>query len=124
MLFEFHQVLPDRAPRAGAGEFAVGLFQEKFGMIFLQAGTPAGVIDDDVNEHARAERVRGIGKFAKLVNAGGAFVKLDQGRIHGGQIQRGIRAAEPAEARIGGGRGMDRQQMEDAAAERWTMNGS
>ena len=80
VLFEFDQIFPDGAPRAGAGEFAVGIFQKKFRMIFLQRRTPAGVVDDDVNEDARAERMRGVGEFAKLVNAGGAFVEFDQRR--------------------------------------------
>ena len=117
VLFEFDQIFPDGAPGAGAGEFAVGIFQEKFRMIFLQGRTPAGVVDDDVEKHARAERMRGVGQFAKLVNAGGAFVKLDERGINGGQIQRGIRTAETSEARVGRRRRMDRQQMQDAAAE-------
>ena len=41
VLFEFDQIFPDRAPRAGAGEFAVGIFQEKFRMIFLQVSNPS-----------------------------------------------------------------------------------
>ena len=61
--------------------------------------------------------MRGPGEFAKLVHAGGALVEFDQRRINGGQVQRGIGTAETPEARIGGGRGMDRQQMQDAAAE-------
>ena len=40
----------------GLANVAVRLPQEKFGMIFLQGRAPAGVVDDDVNEHARAER--------------------------------------------------------------------
>ena len=91
VLFEFHQIFPDGAPRAGAGEFAVGIFQEKFRMIFLQGRTPAGVVDDDVNEDPRAERMRGVSEFAKLVNAGGALVEFHERGINGGQIQRGIR---------------------------------
>ena len=117
VLFQFHQIFPDRAPRAGTGEFAVGFFQEKFRMIFLQGRAPAGVVDDDVNEDARAERVRGVGEFAKLVNAGGALVEFDQRRIHGGQIERGIRAAKTAETRVSRRRRMHGQQVKDAAAE-------
>ena len=58
-----------------------------------------------------------LSQLAKLVNAGGAFVKLDERGINGGQIERGIRAAETAEARIGRWRRMHRQQVDDAAAE-------
>ena len=36
VLFEFDQIFPNRAPRARAGKFAVGFFQEK-----LRAGFPA-----------------------------------------------------------------------------------
>ena len=86
-------------------------------MIFLQRRTPAGVIDDDVNEYARAELVRGGSEFAKLVNAGGALIKFDECGIHRRQIQRGIRTAETAEARVSRRRRMHRQQMNNAAAE-------
>ena len=86
-------------------------------MIFLQRRTPAGVIDDDVDEYPRPERVRGVGELAELINAGRAFVELDERGIHGGQIQRGIRTAETAEARVGRGRRMHGQQMNDPATE-------
>src|SRR5476649_2271049 len=86
-------------------------------MIFLQGRTPAGVIDDDINEDACAERVRGKRKFAKLVNAGGAFIEFDQGGINGGQIQCGIRTAETSKTRVSRGCRMDRKQMQNPAAE-------
>ena len=86
-------------------------------MIFLQGRAPAGVVDDDVNEDARAERMRGVGEFAKLVNAGGALVEFNERRIHRRQIERGVWAAETAETRIGRRRRMHGQQMNDAAAE-------
>ena len=74
------------------------------------------MVDDNVDEHTRAERVRGLGEFAKLVNAGGALVELHQRGIHRRQIQRGVGAAETAKTRVSRGRGMHRQQMNDAAA--------
>ncbi len=86
-------------------------------MIFLQGRTPSRVVDDDVNEHTGAKRMGGAGQFAKLVNARGAFVELDECRIHCSQIQRGIRTAEAAEACISRGGRMYRQQVENAAAE-------
>ena len=86
-------------------------------MVFLQRRAPAGVVDDDVDEDARIEGVGDVGEFAKLINARGAFIKLNERGIHSGQIQRGIRAAETAEARVGCGRRMHGQQMNDAAAE-------
>ena len=116
MLFKLDEVFPNSAPSAGTGEFAGRLFEEKFRMIFLQGGTPAGVVDDGVDEHPRAERMRCLCEFAKLVDAGRAFVKLDQCGIDRRQICRGVRTAETAEAGIGCGRRMHGQQMNDAAA--------
>ena len=63
--------------------------------------TPAGVIDDDVQKNPAAAQVRLVGQFAELVNAGRALVENHQRRINGRQVQRGIRAAEPPEARVG-----------------------
>ena len=117
VLFQFNEIFPGGSPGAGTGKRAVGIPPEIFGVIFLQNRTPAGVVDDDVEEHARAQRMRVAGKFAKLVHAGGALVKFNQRRVNGRHVKRGIRAAETAEARIGRRRGMNRQQMDDAATE-------
>src|ERR1017187_8153492 len=59
-----------------------------------------------------------MGEFAKLIHPGGALVELDECRINRGQVQRGIRAAKTSKARESCGRGMDRQQMNDAATKR------
>ena len=61
--------------------------------------------------------MRGVSEFAKLVNAGGALVEFDERRVNGGQIERGVRAAETAKARVSRGRWVNREQMENAAAE-------
>src|SRR4029077_16228084 len=108
---------PDGPPRTRAGEFPVRFFQEKLGVVFLQGRTPAGMVDDDVNEHARTERVRGMGKFAKLVDAGGAFIELHKRGVNCCQVERGIRTAKTAETRVSRRCRMDRQQMKNAAAE-------
>ena len=63
VLFEFDQIFPGRPPRAGAGKFAVRIFQKKFGRIFLKRQTPAGVVADAINAHARAERMGGVGQL-------------------------------------------------------------
>ena len=78
------QVVP-HAP--GLANVPSGLAQEKSGMIFLQGRAPAGVVDDDVEENTRAERMRGAGQFAKLVHAGGAVVEFDQRRVNRRQIE-------------------------------------
>ena len=75
------------------------------------------MVDDDVDEDARRESVGDVGEFAKLINARGAFIKLDECGIHGGQIQRGIRTAETSKARVGRRRGMHGQQVNNPAAE-------
>ena len=86
-------------------------------MVFLQRRAPAGVVDDDVDEDARIEGVGDVGEFAKLINARGAFIKLNERGIHSGQIQRGIRAAETAKTRVGCGCRMHGQQVNNPAAE-------
>ena len=117
VLFQFHQIFPDRAPSTGAGKFAVGFFQEKLRAVLLQRGAPAGVVDDDVNENAQAKRMRCESQLAKLIDAGGALVELGKRGINGGQIKRGVRASETSEAGVSRGRRMHRQQMQNAAAE-------
>jgi len=69
-------------------------FAEKIPDDFPAGSSPAGVVDDDVKEHAGAEPMCGPGEFAKLIHTGGAFVEFNQRRINGGQIQAGIRAAK------------------------------
>ncbi len=87
-------------------------------MVLLQDRTPAGVVNDDVQEDASAAKMDGIGELAELVDAGCAPVKDHQGWIDGREVQRGIGTAEPAKAGGGGGGRIDRQQVQDAAAQR------
>ena len=117
-VFEFDEVFPDVAPRAGADEFATGFAEVPFGMIFLKGRAPAGVVDDDVEEEPSAALVDAVGEFAELVNGGGVLVELDERGIDAGEFLTGVGTAETAEAREGRGRGRDRKQMENAAAER------
>ncbi len=58
------------------------------------------------------------GRIRKIDPPRCAFVKFDEGRIDRGQVQRGIRAAKTPKARESCGRGVNRQQMNDAAAKR------
>ena len=86
-------------------------------MIFLERRAPAGVVDDDVEEEAAAALMHGVSEFAELVNARGVLVELDERGIDAGEFLAGVRAAEAAETREGRGRGRDREQVENAAAE-------
>ena len=86
-------------------------------MFLLQLRTPAGVIDDDINNHPPAAQMRRVGQFAKLINARRAFVKNHQRRIHRHEIQRRVRTAKAPEPRERRRRGMHRQQMQNPAAE-------
>jgi hypothetical protein len=116
-LFEFDEVFPDDAPGAGAGEAAVGFAPEEFGSFLVEPGAPAGVIDDDVEEHARVEQMGGAGEFAELVDAGRAAVELHQGGIDGGEIEGGIGAAHATEPGEHRGGGVDREEVDDATAQ-------
>ena len=115
--FDLDEILPDRSPGAGTFEVAVRFAQEPFGMIFLQGGAPAGVINDDVEKDPGSHPMGGFGKFAELIDARCSLIEFHQGRIDRRQILAGIGAAKTAEARVSGGRRADRQQMNDAAPE-------
>jgi hypothetical protein len=118
VLFEFDQIFPDVCPTRRGWRIAIGISQEKFRMIFLQGRTPAGVVDDDVNENARAERMRGgvssqnwsmpVVRLSNSTSAGSIAVKSSAAY---GLPKRPKRAYVV-------GVGMHGQQMHDAAAER------
>ena len=57
-------------------------------------------------------------ELAAQLRASGVSIWIDQGGIDGDEVLAGIRAAVAPEARIGGRRRRDRQQVQDAAAER------
>ncbi len=118
MRLQFDEVAPRVAPRAGAGELAVFLAQKPLGMFLLQGAAPAGVVDDEVEKKPAIARVDGIGQFAKLLDAGGAFVEHNERGVNVREATASVRAAEAAHSRVSGGRGIDRQQMQNAAAER------
>ena len=54
-----------------------------------------------------------ICQFSELLEAGCAFVESNQGGIDGGQIQSGVRTAEPPETRKCSRRGIHWEQMEN-----------
>ena len=115
---QLHEVLPGDAPRAGTYERAVRAAQYPIRMILMEGGTPTGVIDDEVEEQPRPLAMDRAGQLAKLGHARGPPVEVDERRINRGQIESGIRAADAAETRVGRRGWVDRQEMENAAAER------
>src|SRR5262245_51851108 len=86
-------------------------------MLLLQGRAPARVIDDGIEEDFGAEGVGGVGQLAELIDAGGALVELDEGRVDGQEVLYGIGTSKSTKASTGGGRGGDGQEMQDAAAE-------
>ena len=58
------------------------------------------MVDDDIEEQSSAHYVGLVGQLAKLIDARGAFVEHNQGRVDRGKIKSGVRTAGPAEARV------------------------
>ena len=85
-MLQFHQIFPGRSPRARAHERTVRSAQKPFGMVLLQIRSPAGVIDDHVQEHPRVPRMDRVGQFAKLVHPRGAPVKFHERGINVRQV--------------------------------------
>jgi len=61
--------------------------------------------------------MRGVSQFAELIDSCRVLVEHHERQVDGCQIERGIRAAEPAEAGVGRGRRVDWKQMQDPAAQ-------
>ena len=114
-MIEFHQVFPGVAPGTRTMKGAVGIAAKPFRMVVLQPRTPAGVVDGQIQKEPGASQMHGIRQFAELFHRRAAFVEHHQRRINGGEIGGGIRRTEAAEAGVGGGGGIDGQQMQDAA---------
>jgi hypothetical protein len=86
-------------------------------VILEEARPPAGVVDDDVEEDARASLMGTVGEFAELVDAVGSPVELDQGGIEGGEVEGGVRASEAPETRVDGGGRVDGKKVQNPAAQ-------
>ena len=114
---QLHQVLPGGAPGARAVEGAVGVAPEPVRLVLQQAGAPARVVHEDVEEHLPAPPVDGLGQLPELLLGGGAAVKVHQGGVDGREVQLGVGAAEAAHAGVGGGHGPHGQQVQNAAAQ-------
>ena len=87
-------------------------------MILLERRAPAGVVDHDVEKEPPAALMHAVGEFAKLIDARGELVEFHERRIDADEFLTRVGTAETAKAREGRGRGIDGQQMENAAAER------
>ena len=86
-------------------------------MLVLQLRAPTGVVDRQVEEELGSAQVHCRSELAELLDRGGGAIELHQRGVDGGEVGGGVGAAEAAHARVGGGGGVDRQQVEDAAAE-------
>ena len=87
-------------------------------MIFLQRTPPACVVDDEVEHQVAAEPVRLVGQLDELLDAGRAAIELDQRGVDRCEIERGVRAAVTAHARVGRGRRrVDGEQVQPFALE-------
>ena len=118
LVSKFDQVLPRRAPRARADECAPTIAEEPFGMIFLQGGSPTGVVDYQIDKNPGSFRVCRISELTKLIEAGRAPIQFNQGRVDSEEVLNGIRTPETAEPRKCRRGGIDREQMENATPER------
>ena len=83
----------------------------------MQARGPSGVIDGNVDKDFGIALMDRVYQFDKLLHGCGVRIKFSQGRVNGGKTQSSVRAAESSHAPIGGGRGVDWQQHQNAASE-------
>ena len=83
----------------------------------MQPGRPSGMVDGDIDNDPGIPLMNGIHQLLKLLQRGGAGVEYRQCRVHGGEAQGCIGAAEAAHTTIGGRGGMNRQQHQQATAE-------
>ena len=74
------------------------------------------MVDRQVHEEHAVAGVDGIDQFDELVHRCGAAVEFGQGRVNGEKVEGGEGAAEAPHPRIGGGTGVDGQQLDDAKA--------
>jgi hypothetical protein len=87
-------------------------------MLLKQRRPPARVIDHDVKKNPPVPAMHRVRQFAKLLDARRPLIELHQRRINRREIQAGIRTAKPTEPRKGRRRGIDRQQLQNPAAQR------
>src|SRR6185503_3588185 len=86
--------------------------------ILLQCRTPASVVDDDIKKNLRSACMRRVSQLTELVHAGRAFVENDERGIDGQQVLHGVGTAKTSKARVRRRRRVDREQVQDPAAER------
>ncbi len=86
-------------------------------MIVMQPGSPAGVIDGQVYHQPGSMLMDRVGQLPELIHGSRLALEFHQSRVNSGQIQRGIRASEPSHPGHRGRGRVDRQQMDDLAAQ-------
>ena len=114
-VIQLHQVAPGDSPGAGRMKITVRFPHKPVRMLFLEFGSPARMVDGDIDEEPRVPRMDGICQFQELIQRGGFFVEFRQRRIHPREIQRGVRTAVPAHPGKRGGHRIHRQKMDDPA---------
>ena len=117
VVVELAEIRPDHSPGARRDKRAVRLPDKMLGMVDLFARTPAGMVDRNVDEQAGVPGMDGIGKLEELIHRRRLHVEFGIGRIDIEEIQRRERAAKPAHAGIDGRGRVDRQQLDDPAAQ-------
>ena len=111
------EVGPGDAPRAGTHEGSVRLAHKVIRMLHLQLRRPAGVIDRDIHEDASAAGMHLIDEFAELLHRRRFRVEIGQRRVDAEVVERGERAAVPAHAPVLRRHRVNRQQLQNPAAE-------
>lgn len=116
-LIHLDQIFPDHVPSSGALEFAIGFADEPLRMFFPFGAAPTGVVDDQIQHQLGSARMDFHRQLPKLVDACGAPIELDEGRIDLGEVLECVGRTEATETGEGGRSRTHRQKVENPAAE-------
>ena len=114
---ELAEVRPDHAPRAGTFKGAVRFAHEIIRVLTLQLGGPAGVVHRDVEKNPAVAGMDRVDQLAELFQRRRLRVEVGQRRIDVEVVQRRERAAVTPHPAVLGRRRVDRQQLQNPAAE-------
>jgi hypothetical protein len=117
LVVQASQVGPDHPPGPRIFDPSLPVAHQPFGVFVVQAGGPSGVVDGDIQNQFAFPGVDGVDQFEELLHGCGRRVEDRQGRVYSGKTQRRVRAAKTSHAGIGRGNPMDRQQLNQSAAE-------
>ncbi len=116
-VIELGQVLPLHAPGSRDLDAALRGAHQPLGVVGVQIGRPAGMVDGDVEKEPRIAAVHGVHQFDELLGRCGLGIEDGQGRVDASEAKSGIGTAEAAHAAIRGGGRVDGEQHQDAAAQ-------